>query len=154
MLQTRESGKENTATHCLKGSPVCALPCLCKGGILVCGEDGQGSTREKVKAQQWWALRSPEEFKNIERVHTHCSGGTCERAESETFSERSNGYPCHFCFSVLISMGLNRSIFLLVMLGFFIGKESSQLKVECHFLTAFSLVSFWEWYGLRRCTEI
>lgn len=26
------------------------------------------------------ALRTPEEFKNLEGIFVHCSGGTCERA--------------------------------------------------------------------------
>lgn len=79
MLQRKESGK-NIATSCLKASPAYALPCLCKQALWCVLKTGKGAQEKRWKPNSVIALRTPEEFKNIEGILVHCSGGTCERA--------------------------------------------------------------------------
>lgn len=81
MLQTRENGKENIATSCLKESPVYALPCFCKWALQCMLRMGKGHKKNGESPTVFGiALRTLEELKNIEGILIHCSGGTCERA--------------------------------------------------------------------------
>lgn len=67
MLQTRENGKENIATSCLKESPVYALPCFCKWALRCMLRMGKGHKKNVESPSVWYCSQNSWGIKKYRR---------------------------------------------------------------------------------------